>query len=202
MAMLARETGWVSLTAGVLIISRYGLICPRLRVMLWMPALAMLMAILPLRLYIGLMKIPPTVGLSFANLLDMRLMMDFVVKSGVAFHIWWLVALAGLAIACRSRELPPYPVVAWTAGALLYMGAGLLVNRFAALGYPLRMTYSLFPLVFFLGSRTLQIQFWNRYRGMPICALTALWCLVSVAGVLLDPGTAGIQYSDVFRHLP
>ena len=161
LAFLARETAWmVPIVVGWLLI-RGGL--PRERRGFGLGVLAtVLLAYLPRVLYAKLVGVT-SIALPLAPdvWLDPGYVLDFAVKSAVAFNLLWVLAAWG------SRgggiRAVPHLIAAWGLAAVAYMAAGYAHNSLAQIGYPLRLTYALFPLVFFLAARGLEAN----VRGDP-----------------------------------
>lgn len=122
--------------------------------------------------------------------------LDFLLKSGVAFHLGWLAALVGFS-KNRDGVLIPF-MLAWCAGALLYMAAGFLHNSLQ-LGYPTRMTFSLFPIVLVFATRGLEWLTRPKWRNAAMVAFFVAYSGISIAGFLFDPGEPGVT---VDRYIP
>jgi hypothetical protein len=123
--------------------------------------------------------------------------LDLAVKSAVAFHLAWIPVLC---FAVR-RELNPLPplVTGWTVAALLYMTAGYVHNDPALVGYPLRLTYALFPLVFMQCARFFKERPFFAHHGGRVAIACAVYGAVSVAGVLLDGHQGSITVRSLFQ---
>ena len=129
--------------------------------------------------------------------LDPGYVLDFVVKSAVAFNFAWILAVLGM----RSGGLRKAPdlLVAWSVAALAYMAAGYAHNSLAAIGYPLRLTYALFPLVFFLTARGLETTITGSRIRLAALLLVVLNGAVALTGTRLDSGRTGITVPRLIR---
>jgi hypothetical protein len=201
-AFLARETGWLA------VIGTVWLCCGRRRAKppeLWklgLILLALTLGKIPHSIYAHAFNVRGVpLESSFSALTNWRYILDFTAKSAVCFNLSWLFAAWG----CWKwfRSLVPFPplIVGWTIGALLYMGAGYYVNKIHLIGYPLRMSYALFPVVFFFVA--------NFFESLPPktdrAVLARRYCLAQFAinlfGVWLDPGRSGIKATEVLRSI-
>jgi hypothetical protein len=200
LAFLARETAWIAVvTTAWLVFTRRGQWNTH-----WSGfgfiLLALIAGKVPHIIYAHVWQVTgvplhPTLG----DLLDPRHLMDFTIKTAVCFNIAWILALA--AFIKRKRDpISPF-IVGWTGAAMLYMGAGYLANSQAGIGYPLRMSYSLFPLIFIFAG-----EFFERFQaGSKRLLSTIGYCLlqygINLTGVFLDPGRSHFRTTDVLRAL-
>ena len=198
LAFLARETAWmVPIVVGWLLI-RGGL--PRERRGFGLGVLAtVLLAYLPRVLYAKLVGVT-SIALPLAPdvWLDPGYVLDFAVKSAVAFNLLWVLAAWG------SRgggiRAVPHLIAAWGLAAVAYMAAGYAHNSLAQIGYPLRLTYALFPLVFFLAARGLEANVRGTRALLAALALVVLNGAVAVTGTLLDRGESGITVPRLIQQ--
>ena len=76
------------------------------------------------------------------------------------------------------------------------IGAGYFANKISGIGYPLRMTYVLFPWVYFRAAEFMEGLF-NKQRT----AMAVTFCVaqtgISLLGALLDPGSVGITATGI-----
>jgi hypothetical protein len=185
-AFLARETAWftpVAVIAWVVAGREWKRDGPSALLLL----ATLLSAKIPHLLYVahfGLetLRIPFTPG----AWLDPVYATDFLVKSLLAFHVAWILAIEGLR-SSGLRRVPPV-LLGWSVAALLYVAAGYAHNSREGIGYPLRLTYALFPLVYVLAAHALQHRVPPRWRRVAAVALLAANAAVSALGVALDPG--------------
>lgn len=196
LAFLTRETGWMVLIVTVWLIARGA---PRPEWKFGALVLAvLLLATLPWLAYVELMNLRTiAIPLDPAAWLEPGYLLDVTVKSGVAFHFAWLLALVGLR-AGGLRDAPDL-LLGWTVAALGYMAAGYAHNSLGGIGYPLRLTYALFPLVYFLGARGLESSEGRRATLGAALALVALNAVVGVGGTLLDRGASGVTVPGLIR---
>jgi hypothetical protein len=199
-AFLARETAWLAvITAGWLVFRRSA---RTLSVPLHsgLILLVLLLGKLPHMFYAHHYELT---GVPFHStretLLDWRYLLDFAVKTAVSFNISWLLAAAAVFLRPRSR-VPDF-IVGWTIGGLAYMGAGYAANTFMLVGYPLRLSYVMFPLVFYLvtdyGERSLA-------PSRLISAALGFWLVqaaINWAGVMLDSGQGKMTVLDAATRL-
>lgn len=189
-AFLARETGWmVPIAVGWLLVER------RRRGRAAGPVVAvvavLVLAALPHALYLramGLRRIH--IPLAVSAWVDPGYGLDFAVKSAVAFHLLWPLAALGL----RAPRRPAVPglLVGWSLAALAYMAAGYAHNSLAGIGYPLRLTWALFPAVLYLAACALERIADARRARTAAVALLAANAAVALAGTLLDRGESGV----------
>jgi hypothetical protein len=118
-------------------------------------------------------------------------LLDLAVKSAVAFNLLWLCALL-----VKWRQIPVF-YIAWSAAALAYMAAGYLHNDPRAIGYPLRMTFSLFPIVFFLAGRAFSASELFRGRLSRVYVFSAAFVALNIAGVFLDHHRGAITIKSI-----
>ena len=196
LAFLARETGWmVPVAVGWLVVC-----LPRERRGFGGAVLAtVLLAYLTRVLYANLAGVT-SISIPFAIdvWLDPGYVLDFAVKSAVAFNLAWLLAAWG-ARRGGIRAVPDV-IVAWGLAALAYMAAGYAHNSLAQIGYPLRLTYALFPLVFFLAARGLEANARGSRALLAALALVALNGAISVTGITLDSGESGITVPRLIQQ--
>ena len=201
LAFLARETAWFAVVTTTWLVVRRAVD----RQIQWALAGAILL-VLPLgcvpQIYYSHLWGTSGVSLrsSLGTLLDLRYVIDFVVKTAICFNIAWIPAL--LALRTGGRGLIPQFSVGWTIGSILYMAAGYFHNSQAGVGYPLRLSYALFPLVFMsVGA------FFERRVSPPRRSLSlgSGFCVVqygiSLIGVFADPGRSHFRTTDLFQAL-
>ncbi|MBW3535481.1 MAG: hypothetical protein KY453_09745 [Gemmatimonadetes bacterium] len=196
LAFLTRETAWIGVVAVAGLVAS-GVLGrtprrPSLDLRFGAAVVAVLLAAkLPHALYMarfGLEGVP--FAFAPAVWLDPGYGLDFLLKSAVAFHLAWPLALLGLRRGGLAR-VPPV-LVAWAGAGLLYMAAGYAHNSLAGIGYPLRLTWALFPLVYALAWRWLEDAApGRRLLGAALLAV-AVNLAVGVAGTRLDEGRSGV----------
>ncbi len=199
-AFLARETAWIAVvTTGLLIFARRARPAS-CRVMLGIILAVLLAGKLPQLWYANHFHVAGVpIHPSLHNLLNVRYLLDLSVKTFVCFNLAWLFAAVWL----FNRDRPPLPEVVknWTIATVLYIGAGYAVNSIEGLGYPLRMSYPLFPLVFF----SVTEFFERRIPPAKRLVLASGYCLlqyaVNLAGVMLDPAQGKITVLDLWKLL-
>lgn len=199
-AFLTRETAWiVPVAVATLVVA--GAVERRERPFAGAVLGVLLAAKLPHALYMarwGLEGVPFT--FAPASWLDPAYAVDFLVKSAVAFHLAWLLALMA---AWRDglRRTPPV-LLAWSAAALLYMAAGYAHNSLGGVGYPLRLTYALFPLVYVLAWRALEDAVPARRLAATALLVVGINLAIGVTGALLDEGRSGVTVPGILDRVP
>jgi hypothetical protein len=91
----------------------------------------------------------------------------------------------------------PDSLRAWGVAAFLYMIAGYVANSIDYGGYSLRLSYALFPLVFYLAVVGLGRLDQGRRGIVAATVFCAIYAVISVIGVVLDPATARIRVIDL-----
>ena len=197
LAFLARETAWMVPVVVAWLVMRGP---PRERRGFGVAVLAtVLLADLPRVLYVRLAGVTSiAIPLAPDVWLDPGYVLDLVVKSAVAFNLAWVLAAWGTRSG-GARAVPDL-VAAWGVAALAYMAAGYAHNSLAGIGYPLRLTYALFPLVFFLAARGLEARARGARSLLAALALVALNGAVAVTGTLLDRGASGITVPRLIQQ--
>lgn len=208
LAFLTRQTAWITVIAVVVVLQLRGISRRNPFFSVGLVA-ALVLAVVPYLLYvrwIGIqdLKIP----IRPDRIFDPRYIADALIKSGVAFHLAWIPAL--LVVARREFGRIPDVVLGWGAGALLYIGAGYLLNSYEGPpvipggypggGYPLRLTFALFPLVLPLAVRFFDV----RSRDRPPRALWAFgiaYAAIGLVGVFLDPSRGRLRVFDLLKAI-
>jgi hypothetical protein len=128
---------------------------------------------------------------------------DVAVKGGVCFHIVWLLMGWRLWRAWRNKPLPLPPawMIGWALGCGLYMAAAYSYNDVTVVGYPMRIAYSVFPLIYFWVEELFESDAISWRPGL----LAALLCVAQVGigliGVYLDPGTPKVTAPGLVERL-
>ncbi len=133
------------------------------------------------------------------GLLDPWYVADFLVKSAVAFHLCW-IPVAAYILSRHRPSLPPF-VIVWTVAAVLYIAAGYIHNRHGDIGYPLRFTFSLFPLIYILTGWFIEQLRFFRHSIVRVGAVSILIILINIVGVLLDQEQGRIRVYDLLQGL-
>jgi hypothetical protein len=196
LAFLTRQTAWITVVAVAFVLLSRGTL--RARPLFAFGLLgALVLAKLPHSLYVDWIGVE---GLSLpfrpAVVFDPWYAADALVKSGVAFHIGWLPAL--LVLMRKRFDGVPDVVLGWSVGALLYMGAGYLHNSHEMIGYPLRLTFALFPLVLLLVAGFFERL--DRSR-LALGAFCVAYAAISLLGVYLDPARGQIRVLDLLNAI-
>lgn len=192
-AYFARESAWMApVVVGALMLAGP----PGGRRFAGIVLAALVLAALPHALWVGELGVERTaIPLLPNRLLAPDYLLGALGRSLLAFHLMLPLAILG---AARSglRAAPPL-LLAWSVAALLYMAAGYAHNTIGIVGYPLRLTYALFPLVYFEAARGLEaLRFGAGARAALV--LVVVNASVGVAGVALDP-TSGVRATAPLR---
>lgn len=186
-AFLARETAWLSVFVLIFVAGNRRLyrgkfliptlVCLDLVFISWIPQV----------LYAAHWETGTAPLLLHArDLLNPKYIGDFVVKSGLAFHVAWLPALFVL-WRDRGRGIPVW-IGGWCVGVLAYMAAGYCANTVDSVGYPMRLTFALAPGVYWLVLDYFRSLPSGRGTTVRLAGLLGASVVISVAGVLLDSG--------------
>ncbi len=202
---LTRETGWLAVITAVWVAGPVFLRASSgNRVSLGLILLVLLAGKLPHSLYEQAYGLGTPV-LHAATLFKWNpaYWLDVAVKAGICFHIVWLAVAWRLWLAVRGqrRERPPFWMVGWGLGCGLYMAAAYSHNDITVIGYPMRIIYSLFPLIYFWVEELFEsgaIRWRPHLLAALLCA--AQWG-VGLTGVYLDPGTPKVTAPALFDSL-
>jgi predicted DNA-binding transcriptional regulator len=202
-AFLTRETGIFSIFIVVIYAFKFlrkGLLSKHLVLLGWIGG-SILAGKIPHLLY---QKIYKTVGvplaLDFSHLFNAKFFFDAAAKSAVSFHFAWLIIFWTLIKHWRGIRFPTL-LIAWLLACLIYIGGGYFVNSLIHFPYPLRMTFSLFPLAyvlvvyFFSTIKSDEKRFWS------ILVFLVAHIGVSLAGIYFDPGVEGLGLKETLLNL-
>jgi energy-converting hydrogenase Eha subunit A len=203
-AFLTRETGWLAvITASWVSAAMLAKASNTKRVHIAVVLLALLAGKLPHSIYENAHSLhTPPLHMETVFSWNPNYWLDVVVKSAVCFHVVWLLVGWRLWEGVRSRSLrmPPLWLLGWTLGAVLYMAAAFAHNDITRIGYPMRIIYSLFPLVYFWVEELFES---NAIRWRPQL-LAVLLCVlqlgVGLTGVRLDPGTPNVTAPGLLQE--
>jgi hypothetical protein len=129
--------------------------------------------------------------------------LDVFVKTGVAFHFAWFPALLAAVrmIVARKGVLPPVWIVGWTLAALAYNAAVYVHNDITFIGYPMRVSFTVFPLIYFYVEAFFE-KLSPHKRPHLLAALFVVFNLaVGWLGVLLDPGVPGVTVRVILQDV-
>lgn len=192
LAFLTRETGWLAvITAGFVTACVWHNRGRGAGLRGTIVVVALLIGTIPHHCYEQLHDLSPP-GFFWRNLVTWNppYWLDTLVKTGVSFHLVWLLAGWRLLRCCQARTWPNPPawMIGWTLGGLAYMGAAFLHNDINYAGFPLRTVYVLFPLLYYWVEEMFETGV-VRWRPHLAAALFAIaYYAVSLTGVYLDPG--------------
>ena len=145
----------------------------------------------------------PKLSFDLLALIEPKYVLDTVIKLGLAFNISWLLIIPAIYYLKKGKLTNVHEfIIGWTLAALCYIAAGYLHNTILSIGYPLRMLFSLFPLLYLLVIEFLERKF-NPPKLVYILALFfILHVSISVFGVLLDSGNVTVHsIFDIFNAL-
>ena len=202
-AFLARETGWLAvITALWAAGSVFGKASFRNRIRLGLILLALLAGTIPHSIYAHAHAVhtPPLYVASLFKW-NPKYWLDVFVKGGFCFHIVWLLVAWRLWRAVRERRLamPPSWMMGWTLGCGLYMTAAYAANDVTSTGYPMRIAYSLFPLIYLWVEELFEsgaIQ-WRPHLLAVLLCVAQLG--IGLTGILLDPGTRAVTAPGLMK---
>jgi hypothetical protein len=201
-AFLARETGWFAVIAITYVAYVHFPHSPSRRLKLGLILAVILLGKVPQTVYSAVFHVHGVpLKSSISSLMNLRYLLDFIVKTGVCFNFSWLLGLSGAWIWLRSHRPHPPLLVGWAIAALLYAGAGYYVNKIEIIGYPLRLSYAVFPILFFWVTGLFELRVPPPKRLTRALQFCVLQFLVNLLGVFLDPGRIGVSATDVFRSL-
>ena len=138
--------------------------------------------------------------LNFSALFNYKYILDFFIKSGFAFNIAWpFVFIYFFKFRLNGLKKIPDIFIAWTIAAVLYIGAAYSHNAFGhGYGYPLRISYALFPLIFLFTTYTLTSF---KHKKIIITFYLIFSLLINITGVLLDPNTPNVTYENILKKI-
>jgi hypothetical protein len=144
----------------------------------------------------------PEISVNLSTMTDPGYILDTFIKLGLAFNIAWLIVIPAVFYLKKGKLTRIHEfIIGWSLAALGYIAAGYLHNKLD-FGYPLRMFFSLFPLVYLI-----VIEFFEEKFNPPklVYVLGLFFILhvgISVFGVILDSGTVSIHnIFDIFNTL-
>lgn len=204
LSFLTRETAWFVFIFFVFIILK--------RKLYRSGNLSMVLAIM---IVLILAKIPQTIYASsfdthipkfkfvFSALIAPGYILDSLIKLALTFNICWIFVIPALICIFTRKIFRLHEfIIGWTLAAIGYIGAGYLHNSLLPNGYPLRMFFSLFPVIFILVVQYIEKKNDNRKQLYMFLALIIVHVGISVAGVLADSGTVVVHtIYDAFRVL-
>jgi len=139
----------------------------------------------------------------FSALIAPDYIIDSLLKLALTFNIWWIFVIPALFCLYTGKIFRLHEfVIGWTLAAIGYIGAGYLHNSLLENGYPLRMFFSLFPVIFILVVQYIEKKYDNPKQLYIFFALIVIHTGIAVAGVLADSGTVVIHtIYDAFKVL-
>jgi len=143
----------------------------------------------------------PGFGLDFSALFAPDYILDSVIKMALAFNIYWLLMIPALVYLGKKKLNGIHEfIIGWTLAAIGYMGAGYLHNSLMPNGYPLRMLFSMFPVIYILVVQYIEKRYLYPKHLYILITLIIIHSMISVAGVLADSGSVIVHtIYDAFR---
>jgi len=145
----------------------------------------------------------PEVSFNISAMIDPRYIFDTVFKLGLAYNISWLLIIPAIYYLWKGKLTKVHEfIIGWTLAALGYIAVGYLHNKMIPNGYPLRMLFSMFPLLYLIIIEFLEKKF-NPPKLIYILGLFFILHVgISVLGVILDSGVYTIHnIFDIFTFL-
>jgi hypothetical protein len=123
------------------------------------------------------------------DLIDPRYILDSVLKLGIIFNICWIIILLEV-IFWKKKFISHFHefIKGWSLAALGYIAAGYLANSISGIGYPARMFFSLFPLLFISVNEYFDRRFMLKKRAYFTSLFLILHVSIGIIGVFLDSG--------------
>jgi hypothetical protein len=201
-SFLARETAWFAFIFIIYVIIKRRLYRRQYIVICIMTLIILVVAKIPQVFYSALNNTHiPKFAFDFNALIAPDYISDTVLKLGLTFNISWLIVIPAVYSLIKGRLVNVHEFfIAWSFGAFGYIAAGYLHNSVLNYGYPLRMFFSLFPVIYIWVIQFFEYKFKNQ-RLVYILGLFFLFHVcVSIVGLLVDTGTGTIHtIFDIFK---
>ena len=200
-AFLARETEWFAvITAGFVVVVSPA--AARLRARRTLIVAALVAGEVPRFLYTRHFALGGVPVWSNAHMLvSPAYLLDWFVKTGVAFNFCWFAALGGAVAIWRKRDWTiPAVIVGWSIAGVLYMLDGYRVNSMDYSGFPPRLAFGVFPLVFWMVRRCFVDWVKPRWQTQAVVAFCVLHAATSFLGVALDGAKGRITILDLVHN--
>ena len=195
-AFATRQTGWIAVIVAFTVLIKDGYLV-RYKSFSFILIMTMFLAKIPHSLYMAHYGIDGmSIHLVFAKVLNIWYLFDFVVKSAVAFNIAWVVI--PFALIFITNRIPSL-FQGWTIAAIMYIVAGYVHNQISGngIGFPLRMTYALFPIIYVMNIDFIEQKIPERYLSRCIIVFCIMFSLINFCGVLLDSAKGKITIKDL-----
>jgi hypothetical protein len=204
LSFLTRETAWfVFIFFFYIVLKRKLYKSGNLRMVISV-LFVLLLAKVPQSLYSMLFETHiPVFKLDFSALFKPYYILDSVVKLVLAFNIWWLPVIPALAYLVNKKINGIHEfIIGWTLAATGYIGAGYLHNSLMPNGYPLRMFFSIFPIIYIIVVQYIEKRFEYPKHLNILISFMIIHIMISIAGVLSDSGFSIVHtIYDAFRVL-
>ena len=123
-------------------------------------------------------------------------MLEFMIKSAVCFNV-----VLVLFIFCAKRAKKVFfsdLIGAWTVGAILYIVTGYVHNSTGVVGYSLRVSFAVFPVMLLVSTYYFAGVESVKERVYRVLIFGVLYLGINVSGVLLDPADGAVKVADLF----
>jgi len=130
----------------------------------------------------------PLMVIKLKVLTDPSYILDFIFKLGLTFNISWIIIVLSYIFLSKIRLLRIHDfIVGWTVAALGYIAAGFVHNSIQS-GFPLRMFFSLFPLIYIVVIHFLEYWISPRRLNYALVIFFIFHIAIGITGVLIDSG--------------
>jgi hypothetical protein len=145
----------------------------------------------------------PEISINISTIIDPKYIFDTFFKLGLAYNISWLLIIPAIFYLGKGKLTKVHEfVIGWTLAALGYMAVGYLHNKMIPNGYPLRMFFSMFPLLYLIIIEFLERKFTSPRLVYILGLFFILHVGISVFGVILDSGEVTIHnIFEIFTDL-
>jgi len=204
LAFFAREIAWAAVIVAVYFFLKHLITNKKISYFYVVVIITLILTKLFHQIYCQIYQLsPPELHfLRFSELFNYKYLLDFFIKNGFAFNIAWpCVFIYFFKFRLNGLKKIPDIFIAWTIAAVLYIGAAYSHNDLGngyGYGYPLRISYALFPLIFLFTTHTLTSF---KHKKIIITFYLVLSLLINITGVLLDPNTSSVTYENVLEKI-
>jgi len=195
LSFLTRETAWFIFIFLIYIVIKRQLSRKNYLAFLILIFLILIVAKLPHTIYANIYGTHSTpLNYNMKVLIAPKYLFDSVIKLGIIFNISWIIVF--LEFLFWKKKLFSHIhefIIGWSLAAFLYIVAGYLANSMNKFGYPLRMFYSLFPIIFITVVVYFERSYVAKRRMYLMGAFIVLSASIGVIGVILDSGVETIH---------
>lgn len=202
LSFLTRETAWFVFIFLVYIVLKRGLYNRNYLLLVVLLFSVLVLAKIPQSIYSQLNNTHiPKFAINIAALFDPKYMLDAFIKLGLTFNISWLAVIPAIYYLKKNKinQINEF-IIGWTLGALGYIAAGYVHNSVLTYGFPLRMFFALFPVVYLLVIEFFETKFKQPKLIYLLGFFIVCHVVIGVIGVILDSGTLNIHtIFDIFK---